>query len=209
MTPKEFMRQVIELYINARKPKHYHPNIKRGRSHTISGALEDLFAAFLAFNVTEHYNFYVDQAITVNKHTMYPDVMLVKNNMIRNLVDIKTDLGWKRHQFANLCKDSNAKIAKLGGKKGAIKDGITKKQESLSFSRKVCNHIVIISDQNIQAELFKKHMKAVEKLSHIDVYVLSKNQHPNAYDKNAEAILKEMDIQENEFERLMENLTRN
>ena len=84
---------------------------------------------------------------------MYPDVMLVKNNMIRNLVDVKTDLGWKRRQFTDLCKDANAKIAKLGGKKGAIKEGITKKQKSLSFSKKVCNHVVIISDQNIQKKL--------------------------------------------------------
>jgi len=154
MTPTEFMRKVIELYINARNPAFYHPTIRRGRSHAISGKLEDLFAAFLAFNFTENYKILVDQAITVNKVTMYPDIMIVRGKIIKNLIDIKTDLGWKRKKFTHFCKELNSKIKTIPDKDGKTKDGITKEEKILRFSKRLCNHIVIISDQNISKQLF-------------------------------------------------------
>ncbi|MCK4787955.1 MAG: hypothetical protein KAV87_29650 [Desulfobacteraceae bacterium] len=208
MTPEQFMRKVAESYVSAREPMFYHPTIRRGRSHAISGLLEDLFAAFLAFNFTGHYELLVDQPITVNRSTMYPDIILVKDNKVRDLVDVKTDLGWKRIEFVQLCKETDSKLAKIGRKEGTVRDGVTKEQKVLKLLKQVRYHIVIISGQNIPKEQFRKNIDGVKKLKHIGVYVLSENQHPNVYGKSIDEIMEAMVVREDEFERLMANLTR-
>ena len=67
MEPREFIRKVIELYREARKPRFYHPSIKRGLSRAISGLTEDLLSYFLAVNLTEDYDLFTDQNITFNE----------------------------------------------------------------------------------------------------------------------------------------------
>ena len=64
MEPEDFIRKVIELYREARMSSFYHPKLKRGQSRVIYNLTEDLMAYFLAVNLTEDYDFYIDQPIT-------------------------------------------------------------------------------------------------------------------------------------------------
>ncbi|GHV94502.1 hypothetical protein AGMMS50293_08220 [Spirochaetia bacterium] len=93
MSPADFVRKVIDLYFAARSPNYYHPSIKRGRSRTISGQVEDLCALFFAININKKYTYLVDQAITFNKETIYPDIAIIDNNELKSIIDVKMDLG--------------------------------------------------------------------------------------------------------------------
>ncbi len=106
MKPKEFIRKVIELYREARKPRFYHPSVKRGLSRSISGLTEDLLSYFLAVNLTKDYNIFTDQNITFsgNIKTVRPDTVLVQNGIINHIIDIKTDFGWMKDQITEFCR---------------------------------------------------------------------------------------------------------
>ena len=93
MEPREFIRKVIELYREARKPRFYHPSINRGLSRAISRLTEDLLSYFLAVNLTEDYDLFTDQNITFSSgiKTIRPDTVVVKNNVMEHIIDIKTE----------------------------------------------------------------------------------------------------------------------
>lgn len=95
MEPRGFIRKVIELYREARKPRFYHPSIKRGLNRAISGLTEDLLSYFLAVNLTEDYDLFTNQNITFSNgiKTIRPDTVIVKNNVIEHIIDIKMDFG--------------------------------------------------------------------------------------------------------------------
>jgi len=212
MSPKEFMFKVIELYVKARSPAFYHPKIKRGRSHAISGLVEDLLAAFLAFNLTGDYDLYVDQPIILGNSeisSVYPDITLVKGDSIVNLIDVKMDLGWIRRGFIEFCEERDRLIDKIKGKEGKIKDGITKEQKELSFSENLEYHVVLVSELNISPKQLEKNKNGVSGLSNVKVYFLSGGIHPNTYNISIDEILGRMKIKESEFQELIHSLTIN
>ena len=218
MEPRELIRKVVELYREARNPRFYHPNVKRGKSRSISGLSEDVFTYFLAVNLIEDYEFYTDQNITFDKtiplKSIRPDITLVKNDTVRDILDIKMDLGWKRDEFGKFCYELNEKVLSIRGKKGKIKplnlDGISTTQKLLKLSEDLIFHIVLISKLNISKEKLKKHLDFIKnsKLMNIEVYILSSEVHPNAYGKYIEDVVNAINVQEEEFERLLINLTR-
>ena len=140
MEPREFIRKVIELYREARKPRFYHPSIRRGLSRAISGLTEDLLSYFLAVNLTEDYDLFTDQNITFGEgiKTIRPDTVIVKNNIIENIIDIKTDFGWMRDKITEFCREKNEVLKKIKGKSGKVKilnpDSITKEERTIKLS---------------------------------------------------------------------------
>ena len=122
MEPREFIRKIIELYREARKPRFYHPSVKRGVSRKISSLTEDLFSYFLAVNLTEDYDFFTDQNITFSegKKILRPDTIIAQNHVIMNIIDIKMDLGWKRNTFSNNCRLKNEFIKRVKGDFGNV-----------------------------------------------------------------------------------------
>jgi len=206
MSSEEFMRKVVELYIEARFPRFYHPKIKRGRSHVIPGQVEDLLAAFFAFNLVSDYEYFVDQAITTGKTALYPDVAIAKDKKIDNIVDIKMDLGWNRDGFVAFCEEQEKKLDDINRKDCFITDGIKKEKALYKFGDDVKYHVVVVSDQNISSEKFERNMKGVEKLTSVKAYSLSAKLHPNTYNKTIDEIIKGMTINNNEFIRLLESV---
>jgi hypothetical protein len=204
MMPRDFMIKVRELYQQAKIPKYYHPKIHRGRSHSISAIAEDLVAAFIAFNLCEDFDIYVDQPITVvdQKTTIYPDISIITHNMLLNIIDVKMDLGWKRDQLAAMCSQHSNLVNNIRSKKGKMKDGITKKTSSISIGKDCRYHILIISGCNIT----KKQLIEQRELSknyEPDVYchVLSGGEHPNEYNITDDDLWDKLEIYNEEFDK--------
>ena len=91
MEPNKFIEKAKALYRNARQPKFKHINVSRGLSHSISGALEDLMAFYLAENDTSDRKFFVDQTVNVNGRNKRPDIVIWQGGVAENFVDLKTD----------------------------------------------------------------------------------------------------------------------
>lgn len=216
MEPRELMRKIVELYREARKPRFYHPKVKRGQSRSISGLSEDLFSYFLAVNLIEDYEFYTDQNITFNKSvtikSIRPDVTIVQNNAVKDIIDLKMDLGWKRGDFGNFCLNLSDKVNAIRGKKGKVRplnaDGMSTTQKLLTFSDNLIFHIVLISKLNISELKLNEHLSFIKnsKISNIKIYILSSEVHPNAYGKFVEDVVNSIKIHDDEFIRLLNNL---
>ncbi len=215
MTPKLFMRKVIELYRKARIPHFFHPKIKRGKSRSISGLSEDLLAFFLSVNLIGDYDFFVDQQITLEgeSNSIRPDVILCKDKKIDNIIDVKTDLGWKRDKFGDFCIELNEKVQERKSKKVSVRllkeTGLESEKTEIETTKNLSYHIVIISDRNISEDQLKRNLEKINdaKLENIDVYILSSKIHPNHYGMTVDKVLDAMVINNTEFIRLLENLT--
>lgn len=152
--------------------------------------------------------FYVDQPLTIKENTIYPDITIVDNKIIKNFVDIKMDLGWNRDGFISFCEAKQNLVKQIQNKEVRIRDGITKNGTILQIHAKIKYHIVIISDQNIPKAKFDSNRVGVKKLKDVEVYVLSGNKHPNTYQKHIEELLNSINIHENEFTRLFKNISK-
>jgi len=209
MSPKEYFGKVIELYHSSRKPKFYNPRIKRGRSSSISSDLEDLTAFFLALNIHRECTLYTDQPMRFEGYKLkYPDIVIQeKNDEIAHLVDVKTDLGWKRDGIFDFCLKWEDIISDVKGTKTNFKIGETKENKEGHFTNSLKYHIVVISKEN-SGKNINSHIERVkeEKFKNVRLYFLSESPHPNEYGKPISGILEKLKIYESEFKRLFANL---
>lgn len=207
MTPEELFRQLVYCYVNARKPAFYHPKIARGRSHTVSSKLEDLFAYFLSLNLTEDYQFLVDQPLNYGRKQLYPDISLIQESVVRHMFDVKTDLGWKRNEFPQFCKDQQEKLAQFVGQQLSATDGVRKKKFKIRAFNPLNYHIVIISGQNISRSSLDDNLSQVSSLPNVHVYVLFPEQHPNHYGDDIEDFIERVKVNTDDFDRIENFLT--
>jgi len=207
MTPKELFRQLVYLYRNARNPVFYHPSIKRGRSHSISSQVEDLFAFFLSLNLTKDYQFFVDQPLNLGKRQFYPDISVVENRKLIHAFDVKTDLGWKRNDFSDFCKNKNDELKDFFNVELSVTDGISKNKFLIKTPQEFHYHIVILSGLNIKREKLKKHLNTISKLKYVHAYVLFPNEHPNYYGDDVEQFINTATVNVEDFEKIENALT--
>ena len=208
MSPKELFKELVKLYRNARNPSFYHPSIKRGRSHTIASKVEDLFAFFLSLNLTKDYQFLVDQPLNKGKKQFYPDISIIDNGTLVHAFDIKTDLGWKRNEFSNFCRDKNNEIKDFFDSELSATDGISKEKFIVKTAREFHYHIVILSGKNIRQEKLREHLENIDKLKYIHAYVLFPNEHPNYYGEDIGQFINSVTINEEDFRKIEKALTR-
>jgi len=204
MPPVEYIKQIIELYHKSRNPEYYNPNIKRGRSSSISSKLEDLTALFIALNNPNNCDYYTDQPIKFEgSTTKYPDIVIQDvQGMIKNLIDVKTDLGWNRQGMYAFCQEWEKRIEKIKGTKTQFKTGINKELKNGVFSKRLKYHILVISKINSGKKIEEDHIRVRNKLKKVKLYILSDNLHPNNYEYSIEETLKKISINNDEFERL-------
>ena len=112
MSPDELLERIINLYQDARISRYADSKISRGRSHSISSVVEDLFASYLILSDKEIDNVLVDQPVFVEgvKSTFYPDITIIRNGEITAFIDLKMDLGWKRDGLKELCEKREKEI---------------------------------------------------------------------------------------------------
>lgn len=208
MDARELFRQLVYLYINARKPIYYHPCIRRGKSHSIASQVEDLFTFFLSLNLTEDCSFLVDQPLNYRKKRLYPDISVVKNGVITHVFDIKTDLGWNRDGFTKFCHEKQKIIEQFRSVTFSATDGITKQKFQVKADGVLHYHIIILSGCNIASSKLEKHLKDTERLKNVHVYVLFPDDHPNYYGSSVEDFINSAKINEKDFNRIKTALTK-
>lgn len=210
MSPKEYFRKLIELYFSAREPKFYNPNIYRGRSTSVSSELEDLTALFIALNNPNSCNYFTDQPIKFEgSTTKYPDIVIQNNDksgVIRNLVDTKADTGWNRDGMLSFCKEWNQRVASVKGKETKFSNGKTKLIQEGKFSDDLHYHVVVVTEINSGKQILEDYKTIKETLENVSLYILSSGVHPNNYELPQEEILKNINIKQCEFDRLLRHI---
>lgn len=205
MTPTEYFRKLIELYVNSREPKYYNPNIFRGRSTSISSELEDLTAFFIALNNPDSCNYFTDQPLKFQEpKTKYPDIVIQhENNVIYDLVDMKADTGWNRDGMLKFCKEWEDCIESAKGKETHFINGKTKEKHCGKFSKNLKYHVVVATEVNSGKKILEDYELVNEQCTNVELYILSKGIHPNSYSLSQDEILKKISINNTEFDRLM------
>lgn len=211
MTPEIFFENLVKLYADSRSSKFPDDNIHRGRSVSISGYLEDLFAKYIATNnPKKECNYFIDQPMTIPSLSTLkcPDIVIQNkaNNVITDLVDMKTDLGWNRNGMPEFCAKWNELIQSLKGVGATFKEGKTKQKIEGTFSNKLHLHIVVASRVNCGPRI-REHYKEINKLNNVSMYILSDKVHPNEYKTTSKEILKTMEINSHEFKRLLNKIS--
>jgi hypothetical protein len=208
MSPEEYFKKIIELYRNSREPKFYNPNIHRGRSSSISSELEDLTALFLALNNPNQCSYFTDQPMKFEgSSTKYPDIVIQNTDgLIKDLVDVKTDIGWDRDGLYAFCQEWEKRIRAVKGKKTEFKHGKNKTKVQGKFSENLKYHVVVVSEKNSGSKIESDHRNVMTKLRHVCLYVLSKGEHPNNYKYDGEELLERIEINNNEFQRLVSHI---
>jgi hypothetical protein len=209
MSPKEYFRKIIELYYESRNPKYYNPNIKRGRSSSISSELEDLTALFIALNNPNQCSYFTDQPMKfLGNTTKYPDIVIQEEDtgIIRNLIDVKADIGWNRHGMYSFCEEWDRIIESVKGTPTTFKQGIDKTQNIGKFSDQLKYHVLVISKINSGKEIENDLIKVKNNLSNVCLYILSDNIHPNNYKYSLSETIEKIIIHNNEFQRLFSHI---
>jgi len=202
---KQFIREIISLFQQARKSIYPDSKIFRGRSSPISSKVEDLMAKFLvdSFNCDQ---IYIDQPLSVNrvKGITYPDLLIVKGNKVVGTCDIKLDMGWKRNSLGEICEDASNYIKAIRGKYCKIKRGVDKKEFQLAISENCFHNIIIISDLNNSRTRFNEQLNEVMRFKpSVNVFVLTTGTHLNTYNLEIDEVLASVEIRNEEFDRLI------
>lgn len=209
MSPQEFLERIIRLYQDARISKYADSKISRGRSHSISSVVEDLFANYLILSDGKIDKILVDQPVFVEgvKSTFYPDITVIRNGKISAFFDLKMDLGWNRDGLSGLCEKDKQLVEAIRSKSCTFKDGSTKVRGTYDISDSAVYDIVIISDQNIAKPKLDAQLTGVESLSDfVKVHILSKNEHPNTYGLEPAELLAKIELQEQAFTDILQRI---
>ena len=203
MTPKEYFRKITELYHQSRDPKYYNPNIKRGRSSSISSELEDLTALFIALNNPNKCLYFTDQPMQFEgSTTKYPDIVIQNNSgSIKNLIDVKTDLGWNRNGMYSFCKAWDKRIESIKGTNTVFKQGKDKSINHGIFSKRLTYHVLVVSKKNSGKKIVSDYIRVKKELKNVRLYMLSEGVHPNNYKYPLEETMNKIIIHDNEFKR--------
>ena len=213
MTDKEFIKNIITLYRKARVPTFPFENIKRGKSRSISSEAEDLFAYYISNIINDKVEILIDQPISFilfgKSKTIYADIAIIKNNVVYQIWDLKTDLGWKRDSFIDFCKD---KINLVNGAKlqlAKLKDGEYKTERHLTFSDNLTFNIVVISNKNISAAKGERNIIETKNLENVGVYFLTSGIHPNVYGIGIDELVNSITFNEEDFTKLRKRIKTN
>lgn len=204
---KGFLERICDEYVDARKPIIESSGISRGRSRTISGISEDLFAVLMKNSLdNDELHFFIDQPIRIKEKTFYPDLVITKkeedtNYKVLYMLDLKMDVGYHRNttkakemeisyrnkadELTYLC--NQFKDAKVGeGKDSASKKSKTDKSArrfKFEIAPKASYDMVVITNQNAGSETLRDELLNCSHDPERNIWVLSSGEHPNEYHK--------------------------
>lgn len=219
MTPQALMCEITKAYRDALTPVKPSEGIFRRRLRSTSGVQEDLLAYFIR-SQADDLEVHIDQPISFRlasessdgkpgrKKVFYPDIVVVRRHKLDQadgtegtiiaLIDVKTDLGWNRHDaaFEEVCEKlgqirkgllecrhlpaDNSPGATTSGR-GAAERGALQNFDStkLRCADDLSCHIVVVTAMNsgdIGEESSSRRVTA--KKAKVELHVLS-DAHPN------------------------------
>jgi hypothetical protein len=212
MKDEKLIREIIFLYLKARTPIYPHKRIFRGESRSISSEVEDLFAKYLIEVLPQDTELFINQTITtgtkVQRLRVQPDIVVVRRDKIKAILDLKMDLGYKRDEFPKYWDKRDALIPKMRGKIFSLfqKNGNNKSQQYLEFYDKAKLFFILISDKNINPSQLSEVRKRQGKKKYSEPYILTHKIHPNTYDKSINELIRIIDIDNKSFKKLNKEL---
>lgn len=214
MTKYDYVEKIIELYHNSKNLTNSNSGqISRGRSRSISGEVEDLTALYLSKNIPSA-TFMVDQPLKVNGRTQpfYPDITVIKDNVITDLIDIKLDLGFSRKEedqksiqekwqtvINDLIREKKVTYTpqKIRQENCDMKPNKKSSDIQLNVCENVKCHIVIISEANGKCSIGDN--------TDVFVYVMTIGLHPNNYNYSLECKKQKIECTDH-LDKLIENI---
>ncbi len=204
----KYIMEISKLYLKARDTVCSHKRILRGESHSISSQSEDLFALLLASYLKEEL-LYVNQQLSIVDESgccvckSKPDVLIMKDDIALNFIDLKMDLGYNRKKFADFCIQKQEIMKIIHEQSFKTKNGKTKEVLHGVIDKKCKYHIPVITDCNIDKKNLQIIIDTVENLEFVEIYFLTSGKHLNNYDAD---MLDGVEINYLEFKRLLDNL---
>jgi hypothetical protein len=208
MEYEKLIQEIISLYHKARNSLYPHERIFRGESRSISSETEDLFAKYLIEFLPADIKLFINQTITTGSKEarlrVKPDIIVVRHNKIKTILDLKMDLGYKRNEFPKYWDERDALIPKMRRRLFSFfqKRGSDKSPQFLEFSEKAKLFFVIISDQNINPTQLSEVIKRQGKKRYSETYILTKGIHPNTYDISIAELMRKIEVDKESFEKL-------
>ena len=206
MKLEELYLTLVEAYHDARTSKYPHEKTVRGRSYSVSSEAEDIFASYLAKNLTEIDIIRIDQALTmsaahpdIHKHkTFYPDLSVILNNELKCMLDLKLDMGWNRDGLYELCKKHQYVVELCAGNRVHYTVGKNRgdpERREIKCSEKLTYLVVLLSGGNQKQTKLKESLETAKSFSpKVEVFVLSEGVHPNDYKGSPSDVLERMCI---------------
>lgn len=190
MTVDQLIKEIHTLYVQARYPifrnkKLKHKRVFRGESRSISSYVEDLFAKYLIEKLPPDTNLFINQIISSGSKSkrirIKPDIMIVRDDEIKAIIDLKMDLGYNRKEFPKFWKKKDAQISSIHGMTFSFykKNEIEKTHSEISFSQKAKLFFIVISDGNMKEKYSTAIKKYKGKMKFSDIYFLLEGIHPN------------------------------
>lgn len=212
MTPRDFVKEIITRYHAARRPLYPHERIVRGGSRSVSSEAEDLLAGYLIERLPPDAVIYINQTITSvgdgARQCIKPDLVVVRGGIVTAVLDLKTDLGYKRDTFPSFWHDREERVRLLRGQTITMMVGQEAKLQSreYTFGAQARFFFVLVSDRNISREKLNAILGMRETMECSDLFVLTGREHPNVYGLTVDEALDRLTINEAEFARLAESL---
>lgn len=210
MTPENFVQRFIGLYRRARELSVLSPAVTRARSRSVSSDLEELVAAYVAANSARNLHIYVDQPVSLGaRKVAYPDLVVldVATQTVIAIIDVKTDIGWKRDGMQAMC-EKLANVRRALAIRGTVQLGPEPKLRSPhKIADDLSCHLVVGALENSGKELQTPETMKIAADNGVLVHLLIEGKHPNHFSRQKLDTFPGMRVRVNDFAALA-NLAR-
>ena len=100
---EDLKKRVHDKWDDTKRPLR--DNIIRGHTRSISADIEDSVALFVSSVLGDGFDIYIDPSISFDNKTHRPDLLVVKDGIIKAFIELKSNMGW--------CRDASDVIDKI------------------------------------------------------------------------------------------------
>ncbi len=213
MTEQTLIKYIVELYRASKRTGILNDRIKRGMQPAISSKVEDLFAHYLCSNFSNKWNYYIEYHLKSkdSEKTFLPDITIIHHSIgneaddkILSFFDMKMDIGYSRNEFKDFCLKQDSLMESIKGTKAILSYGDEKFECEIPEDIKY--NIVIITKTNINEEKFDSLLDELKDLAFIKVHFLTSGEHPNTKKIQFDELIKKIEINQNDFDKIHSQL---
>jgi hypothetical protein len=192
MTDKDFIKAIVDLYRSSRLTNFSVENVTRCKNRPISGFAEDTLAFYISHHIDSNNSIFIEPEVQVildgEKKMICPDVLILRpDNSVKQMWDIKMDLGRRRDSFVQFCNDKSQLVNNIKGTKATFSG------REIVFSDELTFNIVVISDTNISKQKGQSNIQQTRNIANVGVFFLTSKLHPNNKDIPVEELLKSIE----------------
>ena len=190
MKSLDFADKIIQAYERARSPTYASTKLIRGESRSVASEIEDLLGLHLVENNPRIDKIYINQPLRFTGDSgkpIKPDLVIVRGGVIRALVDLKMDIGYKRKAIQATFRNSSDRIEEIKKSPEVTfkigKGRRSSRNVSFQVSKELKFHFLCVSSGNCSKALFSEAECAAGKLLNITFSTLVRGAHPNDHER--------------------------